>query len=112
MGKKSSPRVKIMDFNFASASDICAELGRRLKMERLLQRIKQTDLAGRAGISVGTMKTMESCGRTSLENVVKVAYALGLTPSLANLFQERSRSLADLVKLEELSSKPSPSRVR
>ena len=49
----------MLDFTFSASDEITAELGLRLKAVRLSQSLTQADLAERAGVSVGTVKSLE-----------------------------------------------------
>ena len=49
----------MLDFAFSTSDEITAELGLRLKAVRLSQSLTQADLAERAGVSVGTVKSLE-----------------------------------------------------
>ena len=91
----------MLDFGFASHQEICAELGARLKAQRLAQLLKQADLAARAGVSTGTIKNLEATGQTSLESLVRVALALGLTDQLESLFRLQTKSIAQMEHAEQ-----------
>lgn len=84
----------MLDFAFASNEEICAELGIRLKRQRLSQSLSQQELAERAGVSAGTVKNLESKGQSSLETLVRIVTALGLVDDLAQLFQLKVNSIA------------------
>lgn len=85
-----------MDFGFATADEITAELARRLKRARLAQSLQQADVAERAGVSVGTIKTLERTGQSTLTSLIRVAQALGLVDSLQHLFEFEVHSIADM----------------
>jgi len=51
--------IRMLDFAFSTSDEIIAELGLRLKAVRLSQSLTQADLAERAGVSVGTVKSLE-----------------------------------------------------
>ena len=71
--------VNMLDFTFSTSDEITAELGLRLKAVRLSQSLTQADLAERAGISVGTVKSLERTGQSSVASLVRAVQALGLT---------------------------------
>ncbi len=89
-----------MDFAFASFEEICAELGARLRRQRLAQLITQKELAARAGLSVGTVKTLEATGQSSLDSLVRVVSALGLVDELSGLFVLKTNSIAAMERAE------------
>lgn len=112
MTPKTPLKAKILDFNLASQEEICLELGRRLRVKRLLKKLKQSELALRAGVSVGTVKNLESKGQSSIETLVRVVVALGLVDDLSQLFESRFQSIAEMEQMERLASKSIPRRVR
>jgi transcriptional regulator with XRE-family HTH domain len=104
MAQKDDLRVKILNFTLATHKEICRELGRRLKGQRLLKNIKQQDLADRAGLAVGTVKNLEAKGQTSLETLVRVAMVLDLVHELEPLFLMQVNSIHQMEQLEKLHS--------
>lgn len=60
-----------------------ADLGRRIKQQRLLAKLTQDQLAERAGISLSFLGHIERGTRkASLDTLVKLANALKVSPSL------------------------------
>lgn len=90
-----------MDFSFADRSEILQKLGQRLRLQRLAQALTQQELAGMAGVAPGTIKKLESNGTSSLETVVRVVQALGLTDELQALFVLPSQSIAQMEQAEQ-----------
>ena len=91
----------MLDLQLATSEEIMAELGQRLRAQRLSRLITQEELAGRAGVSSGAIKTLESSGRTTLETLVRVAHALSLTGELADLFlMKPTVSIAEMERAE------------
>lgn len=101
-----------MDFNLATSKEICQELGLRLKAWRLTKNIKQEELAGRAGVSVGTIKNIESKGQVSLLTWIQVIIALDLTKDIEILFKSKAKSIADMEREEEYKYKNLKRRAR
>ena len=85
-----------MDFSLATADEVAAELGRRMKAARLAQALQQTELALRAAEALGTVKTLENTGQSTLASLIRVAQALGLVDDLQPLFVREVRSIADM----------------
>lgn len=85
-----------MDFAFATADEVAAELAQRLKSARLAQGLQQTALASRAGVSVGTIKALEKTGQSTLLSVIRVAQALGMVDDLGSVFDRKVHSIADM----------------
>lgn len=90
-----------MDLSFADRSEILQELGQRLRLQRLAQALTQQELAGMAGVAPGTIKKLENNGTSSLETVVRVVQALGLTDELQALFVLPSQSIAQMEQAEQ-----------
>lgn len=86
----------MLDFGFATADEICVELGNRLKAARLAQGVLQAELAARAGVSRGTVNTLESTGQSTLASLVRVVQALDLVDELQDLFKLKTQSISDM----------------
>ncbi|CAQ84179.1 MULTISPECIES: helix-turn-helix domain-containing protein [Photorhabdus] len=77
-------------------SELLAELGHRLREHRLRRNMLQTELASRSGISVSALKKIEGSGRGTLENLMKVVFALRLENEIKSLFMLQPVSIAQL----------------
>ncbi len=86
----------MLNFNFSTSDEITAALGLRLKAVRLSQSISQVALAERAGVSVGTVKSIERTGQSSVASLVRVVQALGLSDQLQSLFVLKVQSIAQM----------------
>jgi DNA-binding XRE family transcriptional regulator len=96
-----------LDFGFAFEQEICLELGARLKAHRLSQKMRQQDLASRAGLSRATVNGLESRGNCTLLTFIQVVQVLGLESELQNLFKlSAPQSIADM----EARAKPARKR--
>ena len=85
----------MLDVNLAICDEACVEIGTRLRAHRLAQLVTQTDLARRAGVSTGTVQNVEA-GCTSLDSLVRVAFALGLRSDLRELFALSVTAIAQI----------------
>lgn len=90
----------MLDFGFASEREVRSELGQRLRLQRLLKGVSQGDLATRSGVSVSTIKLIETKGQSTLENFVRVLIALGLIEEMQTLFQFKPMSIAMMEQME------------
>lgn len=90
----------MLDFSFATEQEIRIELGQRLRQQRLLKDISQEELAIRAGISVSTIKLIESKGQSTLENFVRVLVALDLAIEMQALFEFKPLSIAMMERIQ------------
>lgn len=103
----------MLDFTFATQQEICAELGLRLKRQRLAQLLTQKDLAERAGVALGTVKNLESKGVSSLESLIRIVMALGLSDELASLFElKAAHSIAQMERAQLAERKRAPRKAK
>jgi transcriptional regulator with XRE-family HTH domain len=86
----------MLQFELATTDEIGTELGQRLRSQRLAQDLKQADLAARAGVSEGTVRNLENKGQASLESLLRIVAALGLSGSLSELFVLRPTSIKEM----------------
>lgn len=97
----------MLDFSFATPSEICLELGKRLKQQRLARDLSQQELAARAGVALGTVKRIEQGGQATLDSWVKVLLALGAADALQPiLLPSKPKSIAQMERESQ------PERVR
>ena len=101
-----------MAFEFSSADEVCTELGQRIRTQRLLQGISQLDLAGRAGVSHGTVRNMEATGQASMVSFIRIVQALGLVAELEPLFVARIKTIADMEKAQTTPRQRAPRKLR
>jgi transcriptional regulator with XRE-family HTH domain len=62
-------------------------LGERARKLRLLRKLRQAELATRAGVGVATVHRFEKTGTASLENVLRIATALNVEAAFDKLFE-------------------------
>lgn len=101
-----------MTFEFSSADEVCTELGQRLRAQRLLQGISQLDLAGRAGVSQGTVRNLEATGQASMGSFIRIVQSLGLLGELELLFVARVKTIADMEKAQATPRQRAPRKLR
>lgn len=89
-------KLNILDFELATADEVCLTLGGRLKAARLAQGLLQADLAARAGVSRGTVVALENTGRSTLQSLIRIVQTLGLVDQLSGLFQLKVSSIAEM----------------
>ncbi len=99
-----------LDFTFASHAEILNELGGRLRAQRLAQGLPQAELAAMAGVSLGTIKSLERSGATSLATLIRVVQALGLIDHLQPLFELPRQSIAAMEKAQQAQRVRAPRR--
>jgi transcriptional regulator with XRE-family HTH domain len=99
------------DFGFASEQEIRAELGARLKAQRLTKGLTQIELAERAGVGVNTLKLLEGKGKCTFENFVRIAMGLGLADELQDLFLLKPKSIAQMEQVARATRVRAPRRL-
>lgn len=82
-----------MRFDFYTSAEVVGILGQRLKQHRLQQNLTQLQLAQRAGTGLSTIARMEAGQGGTLDNVVRVATALGLINGFAGLFDTTPQNI-------------------
>ena len=84
--------------------EIARQLADRVRTERLRRGWKQETLAERSGVSLPTVRRYEQTGRTSVENLLKLCYALGRLDEFADLLKPPPAS-----SIEELEARSTAS---
>jgi transcriptional regulator with XRE-family HTH domain len=79
-----------IDYDVASIEALQADLGRRIEALRLGRNIQQAQLATEAGVSRRTITRLESGQSVSLDTLLRVMRALGLSGRLATLLPDSS----------------------
>ena len=100
----------MLNFNFSTSEEICRELSRRLRAQRLVQSLSQAELANLAGVSTGTVHNLETKGRASLDSLVRTIMALGLSGDLNTLFVLKVNSIAHMERAERAKRQRAPKR--
>jgi transcriptional regulator with XRE-family HTH domain len=68
-------------------SEVLLALAGRARALRLLRNLSQKEVAERAGVGVMTVHRFEKRGHASIENVLRIAVALGAEGGLDALFE-------------------------
>ena len=72
---------------FLSIGDSLRALGLRAQQLRLLRNLTQEELGKNAGVGIKVVRRFESSGKGSMENVVRIAVALGAQDAFGKLFE-------------------------
>jgi len=75
------------------------DLSRKVKRRRLDANLSQQGLADRSGVSIATLRVFERTGKVSLENLLKLASALGQLDAFESLFTKSSDEISSLDEL-------------
>ena len=73
------------------SSELALEMAKRLKDLRLQKEWSRVELARRAGINVFTLKHFERSGQISLQRLIALCEALGISHEVERLFKPRHR---------------------
>lgn len=96
-----------VDLAMMSPTELAAELGARIRRERLAQNLSQRTLASKAGISRLTVTRMEATGAATLTNVLSVLVALRRVDDLERVLLPRAAQT-----LDEFMGEAEPTRQR
>ncbi|WP_201595446.1 helix-turn-helix domain-containing protein [Psychrobacter vallis] len=84
-------------FDFYTPSEIAETLGQRLRTQRLSLNLTQAALAERSGIGISTVARIESGQGGTLDNIIRLAIALGMVNHFAELFDVAPTSIEDVI---------------
>jgi transcriptional regulator with XRE-family HTH domain len=76
-------------------------IGERARQLRLTRKLRQAELAARAGVGVATIHRFEKTGTASIENVLRIATALNAEATFDKLFEAPAYA-----SLEEALARP------
>ena len=98
------------EYSLQTPEKISAALADRFREIRLSKGWKQSTLADRSGVSLGSLRRFEGTGQVSLQNLLKLAFALNRLDDFDRVFEAPpARSIAEL---EALDRKIVPQRGR
>jgi transcriptional regulator with XRE-family HTH domain len=84
-------------YSLHTPEKIALQLAERLKAARLASGFKQSTLAERAGVSLGSLRRFEQTGQASLYLVLRFAFTLHRLDDFADVLDEsQPRSMAEL----------------
>jgi putative transcriptional regulator len=99
-----------LDYERAPIEALQHDLGRRIEALRLGRNIQQSALAREAGVSRRTITRLESGQSVSLDTLLRVMRALGLSSRLATLLPEPSLQPVERVRLKSKQRKRASAR--
>jgi len=86
-----------MRFDFYTPTEISGILGERLKTQRLALNLTQAAIAEKAGIGVSTVARIESGQGGTLDNIIRIAIALGMINHFSQLFEVAPSSIENII---------------
>ncbi len=98
-------------YSLRTPEQVSLSLASRAKALRLAQGWRQVTLAQRSGVSLASLRRFEESGKVSLQNLLKLAFALNRLDDFDALLQRpRAASLAEL-EAEERQALPKRGRL-
>ena len=92
------------DYSLSTPEEVAEQLAEKVHTLRLSRNWKQATLAERSGVTLASLRRFERTGQASLQNLLKLAFALGRLSDFESLLQPLpARSIAEL---ETRSRKP------
>ncbi len=95
-------------YSLQTPEQVGTDLAGRLRELRLARGWRQATLAERSGVSLGSLRRFETSGRASLQNLLKLAFALGRLDDFDALFQAPPAS--SMAELEAAQERPARQR--
>lgn len=90
------------DYALRTPEQVSTDLAARLRQLRLARGWRQLTLAQRSGVSLGSLRRFESSGKVSLQNLLKLAFALRRLDDFDALLEAPlASSIAELEAMEE-----------
>ncbi len=99
-----------LDFTAMSEEMILQELGQRLERERLNRDVTQQELANQSGVSLRTIKNVESGRGCGVATLIGILRGLGMLNRLEQLLPETPISPIQLAKLKGREKKRASGR--
>lgn len=85
------------DFGLSTPEEIAQKLAVKIRTLRLAQNWKQTTLAKRSGVTLASLRRFEHTGKVSLQNLLKLSFALRRLDDFESLLQlPPAESIAEL----------------
>lgn len=86
--------------------DVAADLARDFRKRRIEKDITREEIAAKARIPVSNVARFEQKGLISLQNLIKLATALGYVSEIHNIFKEpKYQTMQELKQIKENSGK-------
>ena len=85
----------------ANILDIKQGISHRVRKRRREAKISQIELAGRSGVSLGSVKRFEGSGEISLTSLLRIAIVLGYENDFEKLFERKNyQSLDEIINVK------------
>lgn len=83
-------------------AEIAQALAGRLRQRRKERKLTQAQLSSKSGVSLGSLRRLESTGEVSLKSLIKLAIALDTETDFDQLFARRQyQSIQEIIDEQE-----------
>lgn len=97
-------------YSLKTLEEVARDLAARVREMRLRRGWKQTTLAERSGVTLGSLRRFEGSGRISLRNLTRLAFALNRLDDMEALFV--APEATSISELEARQASHTPKRGR
>lgn len=98
--------IEILDLEGVKMNEMAMKIAGKVKQRRLERNLTQAGLASRADIPLPTYRLFERTGKISLQNLLKLAFALNCLDDFNALFQQRQwQSLDEMLENKNMKRK-------
>lgn len=80
------------EYSLCTPEQVAEELAAKVRGLRLSRNWKQTTLAEKSGVTIATLRRFESTGKVSLENMLRMLFALNRLDDFTDLLELPSAS--------------------
>jgi transcriptional regulator with XRE-family HTH domain len=102
--------MEINPFALHTPETVATDLAGRVRALRLEQGLKQSTLAERSGVSLGSLRRFEDTGAVSLDHFLKLVFTLGRIEEVASWLETRTPTT--MAELEARHARPQRRRGR
>ena len=96
------------DYNLSTPEETAQQLAKKVRALRLERNWKQVTLAERSGVSLPSLRRFERTDLVSLQNLLKLAFALGRLSDFEQLLHPPAAG--SIAELEAVASPKKPKR--
>ncbi len=100
----------MVEYSLQTPEQVSVDLASRVRELRLVRGWRQLTLAKRSGVSLGSLRRFEASGKVSLQNLLKLAFALGRLDDFDAVLQPPPA--ASIAELEAAQDRPARKRGR
>ena len=97
-------------FSLTTPEQVAANLASRIRALRLAQGWKQSTLAERSGVSLGSLRRLEDTGKISLDSLLRLSFALYRLDDFDGLLKPSPAS--SIAELQAAETQPERKRGR